>query len=656
MPFMKPASSVVFSLSELLPDGLSQPLRLPEFPSDFWTMQINLKGKPENGQLLILTKGLEAMNAGLRLHVDVSGNTLSVTIFFDSHAAPLKMEATLEATLDLLDDNPIHHVLLVNAGSKLSLLINNQLADEEWPIGICSLSSAMLFFDADSIADLAFYASSPADATLLAGAVQGHDDKNVTMAEPISKPLQYWKPDEKLRVGDCMPFADQNSFHLFYLQDRHGHQSKWGLGAHQWAHLATNDLHNWVRHPMAIPITEQWEGSICTGSVYCENGIWHAFYALRMSDGSPARITWSISEDGIHFIKSDHYFCLVDPYEPVSARDPLVFKDETGQYHMLVTTSLVTTSLVKTPGQTEEPPLQPGCLAHLISTDLHNWQQREPFLVPGYSDQPECPDLFAINDWYYLIFSHYGAARYRKSRSMFGPWIKPAVDLIDGPAYRVPKTALFHSPDEKIITVGFLAEQAGEYAGCAVFRELYQKPDGDLASRFLETVMPPTQGEPILFPVTPVDGGHGWQSVDFPLTQKHFRLSFVVSPQQPYTNYGLYLDHANTQQGWELRFEPDHGKVGFHRRHERFYVEDEQRSLYGLTDLNRPVQVELICQDRIMDLMINGDRTMVLRLDQPDGGYSRLGFFAMAGAAVFSDIRLSETQIKQDDVPVKPTR
>lgn len=613
-----PVSPVIFTLSQSFVDNSAEPRRLPVFSSDLWTMQIYLKGKPASGQVLFVSTDRD--NSSVRIQAVVDENELCVSIYFDSHTAPL----ILRAKLDLFASDHVNDVVLVNGDSVLSLLINSRLADEEWPIGICSLSNAMLN-EADSVKDVVITCMNS----------KQRKSEQSDPAKPFSGSPQYWKPDDALRVGDCMPFADQDSFNLFYLQDRHGHKSKWGLGAHQWAHLATDDLKNWISCPMAIPITEQWEGSICTGSVYHEHGLWYAFYALRMSDGSPARLSWSVSDDGIHFKKSGRTFTLSDPYEPVSARDPLVFQDDAGLYHMLVTTSLTKPAV-----KSEALPLNPGCLAHLVSSNLHDWEQCEPFLVPGYSDQPECPDLFALNNWYYLIFSNYGAARYRKSRSPFGPWQKPVVDLIDGPAYRVPKTARFYAPDEKIIAVGFLAEQAGEYAGCAVFRELYQKPDGDLAIRFLESIMPQPQGKPALFSPATVDGGSGWGSVDFPLPQDHFRLSFIVSPLQPFINYGIFLDHAATQQGWELRFEPSHGKAGFHRRKERFYVEDERQSLYGLAGLNQPVQVDLICQDRIFDLMINGERTMVLRLDKPEGGYSRLGFFAMAGAAEFRDIKL----------------
>jgi len=48
--------------------------------------------------------------------------------------------------------------------------------------------------------------------------------------------IQNWSPEGlNTGVGDVMPFSHDGTFHLFYLFDRRGHESKWGLGAHQWA-------------------------------------------------------------------------------------------------------------------------------------------------------------------------------------------------------------------------------------------------------------------------------------------------------------------------------------------------------------------------------------------------------------------------------------
>lgn len=151
---------------------------------------------------------------------------------------------------------------------------------------------------------------------------------------------------------------------------------------------------------MAIGIDDEAEGSICTGSVIFHEGIYYAFYAVRMCDGSPARLTAALSQDGIHFQKSHRVFALQPPYDGASARDPKVIRDENGVFHMFVTTSLL---------QGEE---SRGCLAHLISGDLVSWEPVEPLVVLDISDQPECSDYFRLGNLYYLIYSNFGTARY----------------------------------------------------------------------------------------------------------------------------------------------------------------------------------------------------------------------------------------------------
>ena len=182
-----------------------------------------------------------------------------------------------------------------------------------------------------------------------------------------------------------MPFFHDGRFHLFYLFDRHHHASKWNLGAHQWAHASTLDLVHWEQHPMAVPITDESEGSICTGSVFFHEGVYYAFYAVRTCDGSPAPLHAATSADGIHFTKNPAIARLSAPYTGGSARDPIVFREQsTGLFHMLLTSSLKSPAIAN----------RGGCLAHLVSQDLKSWEQREPFLVPGYPGEPECPDYF----------------------------------------------------------------------------------------------------------------------------------------------------------------------------------------------------------------------------------------------------------------------
>ncbi len=228
--------------------------------------------------------------------------------------------------------------------------------------------------------------------------------------------MQYFKPPTPYFVGDPMPFYHDGVFHLYYLQDENHHQALGGLGGHQWAHASTTDLVHWDHHPLAIPITEDWEGSICTGSVFFNEGVFYGFHAVRKPDYTQ-HLCLAVSQDGIHFRKVEPrpFASPGDDFNPLDYRDPCIFQDpDSGEFQMLVTASL------------KHPPLQQrgGCLMRLSSSDLNSWNVREPFLFasgdPGNPSVPECPDFFFWNGWYYLLFSLNGMAHYRMSRKANG--------------------------------------------------------------------------------------------------------------------------------------------------------------------------------------------------------------------------------------------
>ncbi|HXF64536.1 MAG TPA: hypothetical protein VNK95_23095, partial [Caldilineaceae bacterium] len=113
--------------------------------------------------------------------------------------------------------------------------------------------------------------------------------------------MQYFKPaGGSFFVGDCMPFYHNGIFHLYYLLDENHHQALNGLGGHQWAHASSPDLVHWTHHPLALPMTEPEEVSICTGSVFYHDGCYYGFHAVRRPDRSQ-RLGLATSPDGIHF-------------------------------------------------------------------------------------------------------------------------------------------------------------------------------------------------------------------------------------------------------------------------------------------------------------------------------------------------------------------
>lgn len=498
---------------------------------------------------------------------------------------------------------------LVWRGCRVELLQNGIVADEEWPIGECLKGGRVRLRDGGPLT--------------FSGFTDAPEPKAVS--RPLPRGAQYYAPVQgSYNVGDCMPFYHDGVYHAYFLKDRHSHESKWKLGAHQFAHISSKDLIHWEEHPLAVPITHDWEGSICTGSFLFAKGKYYAFYAVRMSDKTSAKLTWATSEDGIRFEKSERYFSLREPYETTSARDPEVFLGEDGRYHMLVTTDL-------TQGA---PAGRAGCLAHLVSGDLEEWEQLEPFYVPCYTDQPECADYFSWNGWYYLIFSNYGCAKYRYSRSPFGPWEKPGEEVLDGLLYRVPKTAAYRGG--RRIACGFLANAAdGEsYAGNMVFRELIQNPDGTLSTGLVPEMTPPLAGQrEVLELSAPESCPYAVQEWRQEGAEVHLRLQ--ACPSRETVTYGLLLEPG--EESFELRVEPFADRIVCAPLNSSPFAEEKKKALHRVRGLEQETQLELIWHHGILDLCVNGNRTLICRMTRwEEEQRLKLSCFVKDGSCRFS--------------------
>ncbi|MBR4234605.1 MAG: hypothetical protein IKR85_00900 [Clostridia bacterium] len=374
---------------------------------------------------------------------------LSIELFYDFDPSPLRHAA---------EAGPGDEVRLFIYPQRIALYVNGELADEEWPCG----SSAP------------YTCAQSGDFPVTVRTI-GADDaeppfalrRNIVTAD-IRRP--------GVNIGDCMPYSDETDgdglYHLFYLRDRRHHHSKWHLGGHQWAHVATKDFKIWNEYPIAVLLTQQWEGSICTGSVIRSGGKWYAWYAVRMADRSAARLTCAVSDDLAHFEKSSEYFVIPEAYEPTGARDPMLFFCG-GQYHMLVTTHL------QSDGS--------GCLAHLVNDEMTvaGWRDAGcimswfDYCAPDSPDRnktPECADWFRIGDYYYLAFGIGSVSRYLYSKKPFGTWTCPDGNTI--PCGAVPKSAVLPGTGRRIF-MGFRGTDGG-YAGSLCAAEAFQNADGTL--------------------------------------------------------------------------------------------------------------------------------------------------------------------------------
>jgi len=370
------------------------------------------------------------------LEIFAKNGELSINTYYDFRESPLVLKAKAQL------NDAIELVLMEH---RIELYVEGKICDEEWPAGTRYFSATD---EINSNLDIKIEEYVPIDI---------HQPSTIGTFVNASG----WQPEENVFVGDCMPYVNEDRYHVLYLKDRHHHSSKWCFGAHQWEHISTKDFHTWEIHPMAVKITQCYEGSICTGSWIKKDDTEYLFYTIRMADGSPARICRSISYDGYHFEKDTEFaFSLSSKYDGPSARDPKIIVDSKGLYHMILTTSLKAENK--------------GCLAHLISNDLTQWAELEsPIYTAIDETQPECPDYIHFGDYYYLIYSLDGRAHYQYSTDPFEGWQTPNDPII--PCSTVPKGAVWN---DKIIFTGF--EPMNGYGGTMVFKTATSDINGKL--------------------------------------------------------------------------------------------------------------------------------------------------------------------------------
>ena len=463
--------------------------------------------------------------------------------------------------------------------------------------------------------------------------------------------MQYWKPDSGDEfAGDMMPYWDGKRFHLFYLLDRSHHAEQGGLGGHQWAHASTSDLVEWEHHPLAVPIGEPGsvdQHGICTGSIFEQDGVYHAFYATRLKrpDGSVYEaLCRAVSRDLIHFDKSpdNPMFGAPPGLDPRNHRDPFVFLyPETGPFHMLVTAS-------GEAGASAGDGLERGVLAHYTSDDMDQWHYEGPFLALDKDPTPECPEHFFWNGWWYLVFSQWAEMQYRISRHPLGPWEKARRVTIEGENLAVPRTASFTGG--RRLAVGFLrwrqnSRDDGEYvyAGNTVFRELLQDPDGTLTTRFVPEMMPRT-GPPIPWRrqderaegvredngVIYLDAPEGVAMARLSDTPADGILSCRITPQAGTTEYGLLLRaDAQMETGYRLSFFPLEKRVTLQRSSET--NPRPRAAVYDVEGLDQSTHVVVCLKDSLIDVCVNDRHTLIERCFDHRG--MNLGLFVRAGGA-----------------------
>lgn len=302
----------------------------------------------------------------------------------------------------------------------------------------------------------------------------------------------FYRPDASV-AADFIPFFWNGEYHLFYLRDWRDHQGH-GEGT-PWFHLVTRDFVHFEDWGEALPrgTKEEQDLYVFTGSAYHADGQFHIFYTghnhhLKQAGKPVQAILHATSPDLRTWTKDPAFFFLSPPelgYEPDDWRDPFIYWDERYQEHGMLLAAR----------NHSGPSRNRGLTALATSKDLKNWTVREPFWAPDEYFTHECPDLFRIGDWWYLVYSTFTercVTHYRMARSLDGPWLAPANDTFDGRAYYAAKTA---GDGQRRFVFGWLPTRDKEqddggwqWGGELVVHEIFQQPDGTLTVRVPDTV------------------------------------------------------------------------------------------------------------------------------------------------------------------------
>lgn len=306
-------------------------------------------------------------------------------------------------------------------------------------------------------------------------------------------------------AADFIPFYWKGDYHLFYLEaDRTGSAPE----GTPWNHIVTRDFVNFEDWGEALPrgAADRQDLYAFTGSVVERQGTFHIFYTGHnphfVKQGKPQEAILRATSDDLRTWTRDPRFSLPAPvaqgYEPDDWRDPYVFYNAAaGEYWMLLA--------ARRPNAA--PKRRQGLVALLTSDDLTKWELRDPLWAPDEYFTHECPDLFSIGPWWYLVYSTFSdrfATHYRLASSARGPWVAADNDAFDGRAYYAAKTA---GDDRHRYVFGWLPDRQNEsdeggwmWGGNLVVHEIVAHPSGPLSVRAPETVREAFSAE---VPLTP---------------------------------------------------------------------------------------------------------------------------------------------------------
>lgn len=446
-------------------------------------------------------------------------------------------------------------------------------------------------------------------------------------------------------VGDVMPYFENDSFHIFYLHDG---DAKGGY--HPIHEFSTVDLLHYNYNGKMIPYGSDsaQDRAPGTGSVIKEGNTYYFFYTghndLHWSTGQPVEgIMYATSTDLQNWTKHSGFVMYPSTnngYAPNDFRDPFVFfNNETNEYWMLVSTFR------------NNIPVIALYTTNDLSSD--NWTLKSPFFTTDNNSYGvmECPDVFKMGNYWYFIFSENGVnhtTHYRMAASLNGPWIKPAIDVLDGAFFYAGKTA---SNGTNRYLFGWVYRKSGEtdyggniWGGNLVTHQLAQNTDGTLSVQIPETVTDllsenesPTQDS--TFNANVNGNSYTLQAngfVGFGLINGQKKITTVIKGLQTGSDAGFAFGYGRTGSGDYYKLRIKDGMAYFLKVQGADEYVDCQVP-FSFTPGN-DINVSIVIDNTVIAITINDKTTLTDRMYWLPN--AKWGIYSMQSGAVFSNLQL----------------
>ena len=364
--------------------------------------------------------------------------------------------------------------------------------------------------------------------------------------------------------GDPMPFYDvQNQlFRVCYLQEFRPNDY---ATYHPVYALETEDMVHYTELGEVLPTGNRWaqDAAIGTGSVIWVEAqqMYYFFYTgnkFQPGQNECGQVVLSAtSTDGVSWTKTNFRLDgAAGYYYRNDFRDPEVFLGEDGKYHMLVAT-----------GKNGR-----NVLAHFTSTNLVQWTDRGVFMNTLWDRFYECPNVFKMGDWWYLVYSELHReirrVQYFKARTFEGlaactandtpVWPDNHEGYLDSRGLYAGKTASDGTnrylwgwcPTRRDNNNTAVNNDNGEpdWAGSLVAHRLIQHADGSLTLGEIESVHN-WFNDDVPVSATSASLGEG-ASLDLPALSDKVHLSFTVTASSAQTKFGVSV----AKESWSGRF------------------------------------------------------------------------------------------------------